>query len=470
MIAEILVLVLIVVSVKYYANFRRHMSFAKDLHTVQPCYPIIGNIMKILWKNDEDRFHGLMEGFRHPSKLFKFWLAFIPLLTTNDPGMIQKILTHPQCMQKPYIYKLIESKFGLLVADDPIWKRQRKALNPTFNLKVLNGFIPVFDKHAQSLVNELFQKPIGKKVQFTEMVTRCTLGMVCATTIGLNIYEDANMDRIPHLFDKFFRFTTLNQINKTKLQVFQDAKIQRAKREDANSDGYRKPNIFIDQLLDLHYKKIFNDIEVSDNVTTMIMAGSDTSGTELGIIAQLLAMYPHLQDKVYQEIRRVFPTNDELHFTLENLGQLQYMEKFIKEALRLFPIAPVILRQATSDVVLDGLRIPSGTILTVCIYNLHRRKDIWGPDAEEFNPENFTPERIKSRHPFAYLPFSGGNRNCIGYRYGMISMKIIVVHLLLNFKLKSDLTCHRELRVKFNTLLKLSVEPGLVLEHRNDQF
>ncbi|XP_053691283.1 probable cytochrome P450 313a4 [Sabethes cyaneus] len=428
MIAEILVLVLLVVSIISYTNFRQRMSFAKDLPMAQPYYPLVGNALSVLWKTDEELFDNVNSLLSHPAKLFMIWLGFFPLISTNDPGIIQKILTHPQCIQKPHFYDFFKLEFSVLIAQSNLWKTQRKALNPSFNLKILNGFIPIFDRCAQRLVKDISRCLAGEQILITNLTTRCALAM-----------------------------------------VFQNALIKRAERskisEDGDQDDYRKPKMFIDQLLDLHGQKILSDIELHHNVIIMMTAGSDTTGTTMGFIAQLFGIYPHLQEKVYREIKEAFPSDSNLDFTPKRLAQLQYTEMFIKESLRHFPAVPIILRQTTGDIELDGIMIPTGTTLQMSIYNLHRRKDLWGPDAEDFNPENFSEERIERRHPFAYLPFSGGNRNCIGYRYAMISMKIMVVHLLINFRFKSDL-CLKDLRLKFDALLKFSEEPGLLVERR----
>ncbi|XP_053699083.1 cytochrome P450 4c21-like [Sabethes cyaneus] len=469
------------------------MAFAENLPTVQPCYPLIGNGMNVLWKTDEERFSSMMGGFQNPAKLFKAWLAVVPLICTGDPEMIQKILNHPQCLQKAPFYDMIRCEFGLFVAHYNIWKRQRKALNSTFNVKILNGFVPIFDRHAQVLVEDLLKYPTGKKVQITSYTIRCALAMVCGTTIGCDIHEDQKADKFSQLFDTIAEMVSMRMVNpilhvefiyrltssykmekaaRTEIYGFinKNAKIQRASRtepsESSDQGDYRKPKIFIDQLLDLYEQNFFSETEVFDNVITMIAAGTDTSGTILGIIAHMLAIHPQLQEKVYQEIKKVFPAHDELSITPEKLGQLQYTEMFIKETLRLFPITPIIMRKTMREIELDEIKIPAGTLLTVCIHSLHRRTEIWGSKAEEFNPENFTSERIESRHPFAYIPFSGGNRNCIGFRYAMNSMKTVIVHLLLNFKLKSDLMRASDLRLKFAGLLKLSAEPGLTLEQR----
>lgn len=160
-----------------------------------------------------------------------------------------------------------------------------------------------------------------------------------------------------------------------------------------------------------------------------------------------------MQNRLVEEINEVYATDDEI--TFESLGKLQYMERVIKETLRVAPVGPVIFREAMEDFEIEqGLVIPKGTTFVLNIYALHRRKDIWGAKADLFNPDHFLPENVAKRHPCSYIPFSTGRRNCIGHRYAMLSMKIILLKLLQAYKFSSDLN-YDDLRFKAVLTLKL---------------
>ncbi|XP_058823415.1 cytochrome P450 4c21-like [Topomyia yanbarensis] len=487
---EVLLLVVLIASVVQYVRIRRTMSFARNLPSVEPCYPIIGNGLLFLGQSDEKRFVNVNTALSHPAKLFKMWIGFVPMICTNDTNMAQKILTHPDCMQKPYFYDFFKLEYGVFSAHYDIWKGQRKALNPTFNQKIINGFIPIFDTCAQNLTKRLMNH---KTVQIIPFIQRCTLEMVCATTIGTDLNRQEGADKLSYLIDKIFHFVSrrilsvfihleyvyrLTQDYRTEQrirkeaykyanEILRDVRARKATETIESNDGdeFRKPQIFIDQLLNHQIGKKFEEMEIIHNVYTMITAGSDTSGNEMGYVSLMLAMHPGLQEKVYREIMTVFPGSSDPIITPEALKQLQYTEMFIKESMRLFPVGPNILRTPIKDVDLDGLIVPKGTFLCISIFNAHRRKEVWGPNADKFDPENFSPERVEGRHPFAYLTFSGGTRNCIGSRYAMFSLKIMSIHLVRNFKLRTN--AHIEdLQFKFDAMLRLSTEPEISLERR----
>lgn len=199
--------------------------------------------------------------------------------------------------------------------------------------------------------------------------------------------------------------------------------------------SYKKPQIFIDQLLTIPLPdgKPFSHKEISDHIYTMIAAGNETSATQAAHTLMYLAMHPEVQERAVKEIKELLPT-PESTITSEVMKNMVYMERIIKESQRLAPVAAVYGRKTIADLQLDQFTIPKGNIFVLNIFALHRRKEYWGEDADLFNPDRFLPENSKNRHPFAYLPFSGGNRGCIGEYSGTMKCPRVVVMFPLVFR------------------------------------
>lgn len=215
------------------------------------------------------------------------------------------------------------------------------------------------------------------------------------------------------------------------------------------------PQIFIDQLFRLYSKGMIDDKSIKDQVNLMIFAGNDTSGLTVSHALLLLAMHPAIQERVFDEIDRVY-ANTPLDgpTTYEHITQLTYLEQVIRETLRLYPVAPYLLRYCKEDTQISKCIIPRGATVIVSLYTMHRNKKIWGENADEFDPDHFSVEQSSKRNPNAFAPFSLGPRNCIGMRYAYMAMKIILANVLRHYRFTThlqmkDITTRFEITMKF---------------------
>lgn len=239
--------------------------------------------------------------------------------------------------------------------------------------------------------------------------------------------------------------------------------------EDENDENfYKTPQIFIDQLLRLHNKGIIDDKAIKDQVNLMLLAGTDTSAISTAHVILMLAMHPAVQDRVMEEINRVYsdvPVSAGSSSTYEHIRQLTYMEQVIKESLRLFPIAPFLMRHCRADTKTRHCIIPASATVIVSAHNIHRNPDIWGPNANEFDPEHFEASQMNARGKNTFLSFSRGPRDCIGMRYALISMKTMLVALLRRYKFSTHLKME-DIAMKFEIFTKLVSGDMVEVEER----
>ena len=213
-------------------------------------------------------------------------------------------------------------------------------------------------------------------------------------------------------------------------------------------------NILIDNIL-LNEDK-FTAKEIKDHILTFV-SGHETWAVCLAHTILLLAIHPDVQEKCFHEINTIY-SSENVVFDQETLNSFKYLELVQKEVLRLMPTVPFVLREALEDFELeDGLVIPKGVNFFINFFVLHRRPEIWGENAEQFNPDNFLPENISKRPNFSYLPFSAGQRNCIAYTYSVLSLKIAIIKILKTYKFSTSLKME-DLQFKSYISLKLCSE------------
>ncbi len=166
----------------------------------------------------------------------------------------------------------------------------------------------------------------------------------------------------------------------------------------------------------------FSTTSIQDNIHLFLMAGFETTSNQVSHIILMLALHPEIQEKSYQEVKEIFRT-DQVDFNMESLNKLIYLDQVIKETMRLFPVAQLLVKTVARDFELDGHILPAGTTLMISLNHLHRRKDIWGLNANQFDPENFSQENSARRHPYSFIPFSAGKRNCLGIQIQQKKLK-----------------------------------------------
>jgi cytochrome P450 family 4 len=164
------------------------------------------------------------------------------------------------------------------------------------------------------------------------------------------------------------------------------------------------------------------------------MQGHDTTGMALMFTLFLLAEHKAEQEKCREEATALLNrTNGNPQLT--DLQELPYLERCIKESLRLYPPVATLLRYTPEDLQLKHALIPGGTHIFIHLYDTHRDTNFW-EEPDKFDPDRFLPENSQNRHPYAYVPFSAGPRNCIGQKFAMMEMKSIIARLLCDFRLE----------------------------------
>ena len=172
------------------------------------------------------------------------------------------------------------------------------------------------------------------------------------------------------------------------------------------------------------------DLQLRDELMTLFVAGHETSATTLAWTFYLLHHHPEAAKKLQKEIDTVLGKKI---VTLEDLPNLPYTSQVIAESMRLYPAAYIIGRRSLEEDVIDGYAIDKMRNMLIPIYLIHRHPDIW-EKPEDFMPERFEKEKAKNYDKFAYFPFGGGPRLCIGNNFALMEMQIILATFIQHFE------------------------------------
>jgi cytochrome P450 len=164
----------------------------------------------------------------------------------------------------------------------------------------------------------------------------------------------------------------------------------------------------------------------------MIAAGHETTSNALSWVRYLLSQHPDAEARLHDELDGVLGGRLP---TFADLAALKWTRMVIEEAMRLYPPAHAIARTAIGEDRIGGVRIPPGASISISMYVTHRNPNIW-PEPERFDPERFAPEAVARRHRFAYLPFGGGPRVCIGNTFALTEAQVIVAAVAQRYRLR----------------------------------
>ena len=175
-----------------------------------------------------------------------------------------------------------------------------------------------------------------------------------------------------------------------------------------------------------------SDEEIVAQSVIFLLAGYETSSNTLSFIAYYLALNPDIQDKLRVEIKSAIKQNPSIPL-YDLTHNIEYLDCVISETQRMCPPAFQLNRECAEDYNLNGIHIPAGMEVIIPFYSLHWDPDGW-PNPSKFDPERFRGPAKDARHPFQFLPFGAGPRNCIGMRFALMEIKIALVRILTRYK------------------------------------
>ncbi|KAL5234003.1 hypothetical protein ACI65C_001413 [Semiaphis heraclei] len=428
-----------------------------------------------------------------------FNLAGRSYVLLNDPDDLKVLLSNTQYIKKGPEYDMLKPWLneGLLLSSGQKWQSRRKLLTNTFHFKTLDMYNPSINKHSRILVDKLLDASANehKEISITEYVTLCSLDIICETIMGTEMnaqkgksaeYVHSIKSACKSVIERIFKFWLWNDLvfkmSKTGQSFFKSIKVLheytdnviKSKRASLNNSGIEKvqsdskfgktqKKSFLDLLLNVlnDTPNQMSDKDIREEVDTFLFEGHDTTSIAMTIVLVLLGMHPDIQERARDELRSIFGYSNR-DATMEDLNAMKYLEAVIKESLRMYPSVPAITRELDKPLHLNKYIIPPMTTITVYPFILHRNEEIY-PNAVEFIPERFLDEENKAKFVFGYLPFSAGARNCIGQKYAMNQIKIVVSTILRNAEFES-IGRKEDIQISSQLIIRIELSTETVTE------
>lgn len=375
-------------------------------------------------------------------------LLFLDSFLVIKPDYIERVLLTNQqnYVKSKFVQRLLGPALGegLFTAEGEAWRRQRRIASPAFQHRRIEGFIDIMAECSEALA-AAWAKRSGPFDVAADMMG-LTLEIIARTLFSAEV--GGQIERVRHLMDvliydlrpsglDLFGFPDwlprpMPRSVKAAIREF-DAMMEEmigARRRDGTDRGDLLSMLMAAR--DPETNEGMSDRQLRDEIMTFFLAGHETTANALGFAWWLLAENPEAEAKLQAEADRL-PKDRPLGFA--DLAALPYAKMVFEETLRLYPPAHTISRRAVAEDEIGGVCVPADSLVSISTYVTHRSPELW-PDPERFDPERFTPDRSAGRHRFAYIPFGGGPRICIGMNFAIAEAQIILATLTRSFRLR----------------------------------
>uniref|UniRef100_A0A3B4WKB4 Cytochrome P450, family 4, subfamily F, polypeptide 3 n=1 Tax=Seriola lalandi dorsalis TaxID=1841481 RepID=A0A3B4WKB4_SERLL len=354
---------------------------------------------------------------------------------------------------------------SLLLSNGEVWSRRRRLLTPAFHFDILKNYVVTFNTSANTM-HDKWRRLVAEgrtNLEMFDHITLMTLDSLlkCAFSYNSNCQEstseyvsaivelsDLIIDRrlkILHHWDWIYWKTqqgkqfkkALSVVHRFTREVVQKRRALIGQQKETETDFTKAPQRkrdFVDIILLSKDEdgQGLTDEEIQAEANTFMFAGHDTTASAICWTLYNLARHAEYQERCRQEVMDLMQGRDREEIEWEDLANLTFTTMCIRESLRLHSPVQAVTRKYTQDMVLPGNRtVPEGTICLVSIYGTHHNPTVWTNPY----PLRFDPADTENRSSHAFIPFSSGPRNCIGQKFALAELRVVVALTLLRFRL-----------------------------------
>ncbi|MBC7572570.1 MAG: cytochrome P450 [Spirosoma sp.] len=348
---------------------------------------------------------------------------------------------------------------GLLTSEGDFWRRQRRLAQPAFHRQKLAALANTMISESAAWVDELWQQNSSQRelvqhkraqpVNMSQAFMDVTMRIVCKTLFGSDV--STNLAKLSSALESLNYLANARMLSPVRFPIHWPTPDNvRFRRAGVVVDTFiygvieqrkQQTGATHDDLLDMlrlaedeETGETMSEKQLRDECVTLFAAGHETTAVSMAWTVHLLLQNPDVLARLRQEVQTVL--GDEKMPAPEVFRQLTYTMQVIQESMRLYPPAWIMSRMALGDDHIGPYVIPKGDTALVSPYLLHRDPANW-PDPDRFDPDRFAPGREKERPAYAYLPFGGGPRLCIGNQFALMEMQILLALLVRQFDLRA---------------------------------
>lgn len=338
---------------------------------------------------------------------------------------------------------------GLLTADGPHWRWQRKLASPLFRPADVVGYVPEMVRAAHEQLARWRQRGSAFTTDIERDMTDTTFAVIARTILaGIDESEGREIQRTGHAYLKPIMWSVAAALLLLPEQLWHPGhgKMRRAAKEgrdvvqrllDKRRSRGAEGEDLVARMLRARNPDTgepMSDEEIIDNLATFLLAGHETTAKTLTWTLYLLARAPQWQDRLRAEVEQVTRGSP---LTAEDLPKLVITQRVLKESMRLYPAVPAMTRVNQEAVTLGGVHFPAPALLVLPVYVIHRHEKLWSnPDL--FDPDRFLPEAEARLARTQFMPFGAGPRVCIGAAFAMTEAAAVLATLLQKAKFQWD--------------------------------
>lgn len=369
-----------------------------------------------------------------------------PTYMLNDPAAIERVLvSDAQRFQKATfgdeaLEQLLGS--GLLFSEGAFWKQQRQLTQPAFRPDRIQSLGGMMIGYTEEMFNDwTADEVIHIQREMATVTVQIIVDAMFGTELDPTLTERVQDALLPigSRFEPNARRvllpdwvpTTENRKYRAAVETLEDILQQLIRRrEGTEANGEDLLSILLRAQADPAYD--LSDGQLRDELMTMLLAGHDTTALALTYTWYLLDTNPIIRDRFHSELDEVIGEGIP---TVKDVMRLKYTDRILTEAMRLYPPVYIMFREPTEAVTIDGYTIEAGTPLLLSQWAVHR-DDRFYDDPDQFDPDRWTADRSADRPNFAYFPFGGGTRHCIGKHLALLEAKLILATVGRNYRLE----------------------------------